>query len=44
MGVVAFSLLLEEILCRKEGIRFLPKTIELETKIIERDSSLKGRT
>ena len=43
MGVVAFSLLLEEILCRKEGIRFLPKTIELETKIIERDSSLKGR-
>lgn len=44
MGVVAFSLLLEEILCRKESIRFLPKTIELETKIIERDSSLKGRT
>jgi LacI family transcriptional regulator len=42
MGVVAFSLLLEEILCRKEGIRFLPKTIELETKIIERDSSLKS--
>lgn len=44
MGVVAFKLLLEEILCRKEGKMFNSKTIELETKIIERDSSLKGRT
>lgn len=41
MGVQAFTLLLEEILCRKEGKIFSSKTIELETKIIERDSSLK---
>lgn len=41
MGVAAFALLLEEIICRKEGKVFNPRTIELETGIIERDSSLK---
>lgn len=41
MGVAAFTLLLEEMLCRKEGKVFNPRTIELETTIIERDSSLK---
>ena len=42
MGVAAFSLLLEEMICRKEGKVFYPRTVELETSIIERDSSLKG--
>jgi LacI family transcriptional regulator len=42
MGVAAFSLLLEEMICRKEGKSFSPRTIELETSIIERDSSLKN--
>ncbi|HWS60072.1 MAG TPA: LacI family DNA-binding transcriptional regulator [Flavobacterium sp.] len=43
MGVAAFSLLLEEMICHKVGKLFLPRTIELETSIIERDSSrLKG--
>lgn len=41
MGVAAFSLLLEEMICRKDGKAFSPRTIELETSIIERDSSLK---
>jgi LacI family transcriptional regulator len=41
MGVVAFDLLLEEMICRKDGKAFSPRTIELETSIIERDSSLK---
>lgn len=41
MGVAAFTLLLEEMNCHKEGKTFIPRTIELETSIIERDSSLK---
>ena len=41
MGVAAFDLLLEEMICRKDGKAFSPRTIELETSIIERDSSLK---
>lgn len=41
MGVAAFTLLLEEMLCRKEGKVFNPRTIELETTIVERNSSLK---
>jgi len=41
MGVAAFSLLLEEMICRKEGKVFSLRTIELETSIIERESSLK---
>ena len=41
MGVIAFDLLLEEMICHKEGKAFFARTIELETSIIERDSSLK---
>ena len=41
MGVAAFSLLLEEMICRKDEKTFNPRTIELKTSIIERDSSLK---
>lgn len=41
MGVEAFRLLLEEMICHKEGKSFSPRTIELETSIIERESSLK---
>jgi LacI family transcriptional regulator len=40
MGITAFNLLLEEMLARKEEIEFTPKTIELNTEIIERESSL----
>lgn len=42
MGVAAFSLLLEEMVCHKDGKAFIPRTIELETSIIERESSLKS--
>jgi LacI family transcriptional regulator len=41
MGVQSFALLLEEINAKKDSILFHPKTIELETSIIERDSTLK---
>ena len=41
MGVSAFKLLLEEMNFHKKGMPFIPKTIELETKIIARESSLK---
>jgi LacI family transcriptional regulator len=41
MGVAAFSLLLEEMICHKLGKVFHPRTIELNTSIIERDSSIK---
>ncbi|TRX24045.1 LacI family transcriptional regulator [Flavobacterium franklandianum] len=41
MGVAAFSLLVEEMICHKEGKVFHPRTIELETSIIVRESSAK---
>ena len=41
MGVAAFNLLLEEMTCRKDGLEYSPRTIELETSIIERESTLK---
>jgi LacI family transcriptional regulator len=41
MGVTAFNLLLEEMTCRKDGLEYSPRTIELETSIIERESTLK---
>jgi LacI family transcriptional regulator len=41
MGVAAFNLLLEEMICRKEGSVFVPRTIELDTSVIERCSSMK---
>lgn len=40
MGVEAFKLLKEEIYARKNGTAFTPRTIELETNIIERESTL----
>lgn len=43
MGVAAFDLLLEEMNCRKDGKAFTPRTVELETSIIERESSLKTK-
>lgn len=39
MGITAFNLLLEEMICRKDDTEFNPKTVELETKIVERTSS-----
>ncbi len=42
MGVTAFNLLLEEMTCRKDGLEYSPRTIELETSIIERESTLKN--
>jgi LacI family transcriptional regulator len=33
---------LEEMNCKKESLSFTPKTIELETKIIERESTLEN--
>lgn len=41
MGVQSFGLLLEEINTKKELLPFQPRTIELETGIIERESTLK---
>lgn len=41
MGIESFNLLLEEMNCHKEGITFTPRIIELETKVIVRESSVK---
>lgn len=41
MGVESFNLLLEEMNCNKERRSFTPKTIELETKTIIRESSIR---
>nr|WP_314898417.1 LacI family DNA-binding transcriptional regulator [uncultured Flavobacterium sp.] len=41
MGIKSFNLLLEEMNCHKEGIPFTPRTIELDTSIIIRESSIK---
>jgi LacI family transcriptional regulator len=40
MGVESFNLLLEEMNCRRETKPFTPRTIELPTKVIERESTL----
>ncbi|NNT71356.1 LacI family DNA-binding transcriptional regulator [Flavobacterium sp. IMCC34852] len=42
MGVQSFKLLLEEISTKKELLPFQPRTIELETDIIERESTSKN--
>lgn len=42
MGVQSFKLLLEEINTKKELHPFQPRTIELETSVIERDSTSKN--
>lgn len=39
MGVQSFNLLMEEMIARRESKPFIPKTIELTTSIIERESS-----
>ena len=41
MGVVAFDLLLEEMICHKDNLLFEPRTVELATGIIERESTLR---
>lgn len=41
MGKKSFHLLLEEMNCHKEGVAFTPRTIELDTSVIIRESSLK---
>jgi LacI family transcriptional regulator len=43
MGVAAFDLLLEEMICHKDGTAFKTRTIELETFIVERESSMKSQ-
>ncbi|MDG2433462.1 LacI family DNA-binding transcriptional regulator [Flavobacterium sp.] len=43
MGKESFNLLLEEMNCHKEGIPFTPRTIELNTAVIVRESSLKKK-
>lgn len=40
MGTQSFKLLLEEIHLKKEFLPFVPKTIEMETSVIERESTL----
>jgi LacI family transcriptional regulator len=42
MGVVAFDLLLEEMICHKHELPFKTRTIELGTSIVERESSMKN--
>lgn len=41
MGIAAFNLLLEEMICHREGSLFSPRIIELETSLIIRESSHK---
>jgi LacI family transcriptional regulator len=41
MGVASFDLLLEEMNAHRDEIPFTPRTIELETSVIVRESSLK---
>jgi len=40
MGVASFQLLLEEINAKKDLLPFKPRTVELDTSIIERESTL----
>jgi LacI family transcriptional regulator len=41
MGIAAFDLLLEEMIAHHNQTVFVPKIIELETKVIERESSIR---
>lgn len=43
MGIASFNLLLEEINCHKEGALFTPRTVELDTQIIIRESSIRSK-
>ncbi|WP_445453064.1 LacI family DNA-binding transcriptional regulator [Flavobacterium sp. 25HG05S-40] len=40
MGVASFKLLLEEINAKKDLLSFKPRTVELDTSVIERESTL----
>jgi LacI family transcriptional regulator len=42
MGKESFNLLLEQMNCQRKGTPFTPKTIELETTVIVRESTLKS--
>lgn len=42
MGVTAFQLLLEQMICHKGNRKFTPRTVELQTSIIARESTLKN--
>lgn len=42
MGKIAFELLLEEMICHKQGIDFTPRTVELSTSVIVRESTMKN--
>lgn len=44
MGVVAFRLLLEEIACNRDEKKYIPRTIELGTKVVVRESSQKQKS
>jgi len=41
MGVESFNLLMEEMICHKEGSSFTPRTVELQTSTIIRESTVK---
>lgn len=41
MGVESFNLLMKEMICHKEGIPFTPRTIELQTCTIIRESTVR---
>ena len=41
MGKAAFDLLHQEMLAHKDGVPFQPKTIELSTTVVERESTMK---
>ncbi|MBC5838604.1 LacI family DNA-binding transcriptional regulator [Flavobacterium muglaense] len=41
MGITSFNLLLEEMNCHKNETEFTPRTVELQTKVIIRESSIK---
>ena len=43
MGVAAFDLLLEEMICHKEQKEFVPRTVELGTAVIARESTLRNK-
>ncbi|MEO0058711.1 MAG: hypothetical protein RLZZ312_358 [Bacteroidota bacterium] len=44
MGVAAFQLLLEEIVCNRDEKKYIPRTVELATKVVVRESSQKQKT
>ena len=43
MGIESFNLLLEEMNCHREGTPFTPRTVELGTQVIARESTFKKK-